>query len=204
MTLHQQLKAVTTDLHRQLDSQSVLSEYMSPTLDADRLEALLKTLWLAYRKWQAQLSTFADLHPVPSFALCDLNLQPLANRFTVAPSENVPPLRLASVEDYLGCAYVFNGAALGNRYILQKLKKNPHIHPEQLAYFETVAQKAISKPEWLDWVARVEEHCHRHHLDEEAVCLAARDCFTCLLLWFSYSATNEESQSVTKSRVKSG
>lgn len=188
LTLHEQLRAETAALHRRLDSDSELAQLMWPDLTEEQLAGILLKMYRLYAVWQEQFCTYTQRFPLPTQYHIALHTQTLAGQLGLTGGSlpaGLPLLSLTSPEDYLGCAYVLNGSALGNRYILRKLANNPDIPEHSLTYFRTIEKAGMTPDRWQQWMVSLAHYCEKEGLDCQQLSASATHCFRALLTWFS-------------------
>lgn len=189
--LHRQLKKATASIHSQLDAQSVLSDLVSPELTAERYQNIMWQQWLAYHHWQQQLNyTFAKLQLDEGWRI-DLGLDNL--RWDCPDSQvsskkfdmTIPAsLVINQPGNYLGHAYVFEGARLGGRFILKALqKREAQLGIACFHYYEAMAERSLTA--WPEWMLQLEDYAVKNNIAFDDVVIGASHCFESVYDWFN-------------------
>lgn len=163
-----QLKASTDDLHRRLDSASMLAGLVLPSLTADRYALMLEHIAMA---WDGCLYLFNagwgggqsdETWINPDWFILRARLDEDLERL----NGSVPPIResdrprldlnVSDRHEMAGLAYVLNGSRLGARVIAKKLRA--HSDPSIRAATRHFAAADVAGPDWA---------CFKRRLDQE-------------------------------------
>jgi heme oxygenase len=191
--LHQKLRIASASAHKRLESTSIFSAYFSTELTKDQLNQILFQQYISYDRWQLQLTQFEKKHSLPTefSVLLGVNelTKSLDKKLPHKEIDEPPSLTLKSVEDYLGCAYVFEGSKLGNRVIGKKLKKNTNITANQLIFFDAMSHSSSNGEKWVNWMVLLNQFVKVKNLDEDKLCQSAVSCFEVMENWFAKPLT---------------
>lgn len=185
---HNALRASTRSVHEQLEQDSIFKEYFNEALNLDKYLAILNQMFTAYSHWQEELDLFfMNSRLSASFKInlyTDKQQKELAySQGLKEISEKPGTLSIQNQENYLGCAYVFEGSKLGAKVIQRTLKSNQHLRPHKFHYFDACVVQDVS---WTDWLGYLEEYVHAMQLDENKVIRGATNCFSALHQWFYF------------------
>jgi len=184
-SLHQLLKTKTHAIHTLLEQQSILKNYVSPTLTMEGYKTLMALQWRAYSCWQNQLNHLAYELNFKNNFLIKLNADLMKSelkKLRYNPSLPKPePLLLTNIADYLGCAYVFEGAKLGSKIIYKSLLANKNFRAYDFTYFKHVNENSYR---WQHWINQLAAFTKANDIDPERVSDSAKLCFRSIYYWF--------------------
>lgn len=156
LSLHQQLKEATADVHQALHVDPLLRRLLMPDCSLDEYQTILQIFYRFYCTAEFSLETeirFAHEAPVLLWLQEDLRYLGCALDSQIHHDYIKPYSDIAS---YLGYLYVKQGSTLGGQAISRALQKNLHLSPtEGLRFFSGYG--ASTREIWLEFLHFLEE-----------------------------------------------
>ena len=192
-SLSAHLREQTTTAHKQLESTSMLHDLVEPTLQLPNYRQIIERKWRAYHQWQQQLDEiFMAIELAPQWRI-NLHVEALSRELTADLQLNddrtLPePLEISGMADYLGHAYVFQGASLGASFILRALCSNQNLQVEGFYFFNVLSEDLLKGQSWVSWKQQLDALALEHSLNPADVGAAANRCFAHIQRWFQCPA----------------
>lgn len=122
----QQLRIQTADLHREVESASVMSRLLQADLTPDQYLAALQVLASFINRYETQLirafDQGHDYQYVPRLPLLMADIETLSGAPAVLDEPSAPP-DLASWWELIGVAYVIEGSTQGGQILARRIAK---------------------------------------------------------------------------------
>lgn len=158
--LQEILKAATKDNHDELESLMFVNEIMNKTLSLQQYKTLLATNYIVHAALESQLhdsldeelKTALSIETRNKVAALELDLAEMGMNKEELDAMNLGFVQLQQPGNAtsLGAMYVLEGATLGGRVILKKLKANPAFENLGLHYYSVYNENLM--PYWLAFV----------------------------------------------------
>ncbi|MDF1758134.1 MAG: hypothetical protein P1U74_07530 [Legionellaceae bacterium] len=187
--LHEYLKNKTQPIHKKIESDSILNNYLLDSLNDQEYKKIIAQKLRAYEIWQAQLDIFFYSSQIDN--LFQVNIYPellkkdlLGFNLNQNNFDNLPPLTILNEGYYLGCSYVFKGSEIGSKIIYNSLKNNNNLDTSSFKYFQEISQNKENDLSWKQWMNQLESYALSKKINNNDIGNGAIMCFEGIYDWF--------------------